>query len=352
MNACRVAIAALALASSAAGDDDDAALWGDTEVKRTDFPHLDPETQELVAKVQREAAAKQAIIDNPELKGMIDKVMRGSKPPKAGGGDPQMAEMMAKLKQGNDVSPEAAATMLNKDEGKPGPNMDDVGGEGWSTMNMPAMPGQDAPLPPLDRCDACFVVWQSLADVLRLESKLFKDQTSVLQGGRLDGNGRRKGTSHDYKTSETRTTRVLGRVCDLAGAYRYNDQGNYWVKNRTLAAWFEEGRALPVLGRAKSNREELRMKLTTYCGETLEDQEEALAKFVVEDGVDDDGRQAFCGGVVKDCRESAFEEYAKRQSISNLLSGIDDPGDPMHKPKPEMRKKKRKRKKKAAADEL
>ena len=89
-----------------------------------------------------------------------------------------------------------------------------------------------------------------------------------------------------------------------------------------------------------------------YCGETFEDQEEALAKFVVEDGVDDDGRQAFCGGVVKDCRESAFEEYAKRQSISNLLSGIDDPGDPMHKPKPEMRKKKRKRKKKAAADEL
>ena len=36
--------------------------------------------------------------------------------------------------------------------------------------------GDDDPLPPLDKCDACFVLWRSLEGVLDAEPKMDKDR--------------------------------------------------------------------------------------------------------------------------------------------------------------------------------
>ena len=92
--------------------------------------------------------------------------------------------------------------------------------------------GDDDPLPPLDKCDACFVLWRSLEGVLAAEPKMDKDRTDVLAGGRLDSRGARTGTKHSYATSEVRATRLIERVCELVNAFRYNAQGAYWVRAR------------------------------------------------------------------------------------------------------------------------
>ena len=92
--------------------------------------------------------------------------------------------------------------------------------------------GDDDPLPPLDKCDACFVLWRSLKGVLEAEPRMDKDRTDVLAGGRLDSRGAQTGTKHSYATSEVRATRLLERVCELVNAFRYNAQGAYWVRAR------------------------------------------------------------------------------------------------------------------------
>ena len=64
-------------------------------------------------------------------------------------------------------------------------------------------------------------------------------------------------------------------------------------------------------------------------------------------GLDDAGRAAFCSATRKDCRGDAVEEAAKRQSIADILSGIND--DP---PAAPAKRKRRKKKKKPVAAEL
>ena len=67
---------------------------------------------------------------------------------------------------------------------------------------------------------------------------------------------------------------------------------------------------------------------------------------MIDGGLDDAGRAAFCSVTRKDCRSDAVEEAAKRQSIADILAGIGD--NPPAAPK----KRKRKKKKKPAAAEL
>ena len=63
-------------------------------------------------------------------------------------------------------------------------------------------------------------------------------------------------------------------------------------------------------------------------------------------GLNEAGRAAFCSATRKDCRGDAVEEAAKRQSIADILSGIND--DPPAAPK----KRRKRKKRKAAAAEL
>ena len=67
---------------------------------------------------------------------------------------------------------------------------------------------------------------------------------------------------------------------------------------------------------------------------------------MIDGGLDDAGRAAFCSTTRKDCRGDAVAEAQKRQGIADLLAGIGD--DPPAAPK----KRRKKRKKKAAAAEL
>ena len=93
--------------------------------------------------------------------------------------------------------------------------------------------------------------------------------------------------------------------------------------------------------------DELRVSLVNYCSATVEDHEEIITKLLLDGGLDDAGRAAFCSGTRKDCRGDAVEEAAKRQSIADILSGIND--DP---PAAPTKKRRRKKRKKAAAAEL
>ena len=99
------------------------------------------------------------------------------------------------------------------------------------------------------------------------------------------------------------------------------------------------------LGRLPTD--ELRVSLVNYCATTVEDHEDELTTILLDGGLDDAGRAAFCAATRKDCRSDAVEEAAKRKSIADILSGIND--DPPAAPK---KKRKRRRKRKAAAAEL
>ena len=224
------------------------------------------------------------------------------------------------------------------------------------TQKKPQMPkinrndglGDDDPLPPLDKCDACFVLWRSMEGVLEAEPKMDKDRTDVLAGGRLDSRGAQTGTTHSYATSEVRATRLVERVCELVNAFRYNAQGAYWVRDKSLVAAFEAGKPLAKPGHGRLPTDELRVSLVNYCSTVVEDHEEELTELLLSGGLDDAGRAAFCAATRKDCRGDAVEEAAKRQSIADILAGIGD--DPPAAPK--KRRKRRKKKKKPVAAEL
>ena len=209
--------------------------------------------------------------------------------------------------------------------------------------------GDDDPLPPLDKCDACFVLWRSLEGVLDAEPRMDKDRTDVLAGGRLDSRGAQTGTKHSYATSEVRATRLIERVCELVNAFRYNAQGAYWVRDKGLVAAFEAGKALSKPGHGRLPTDELRVSLVNYCSTTVEDHEEELTELLLSGGLDDAGRAAFCSVTRKDCRSDAVEAAAKRQGIADILAGIND--DPPAAPA-KKRRRRRKKKKKAAAGEL
>ncbi|CAH0366145.1 unnamed protein product [Pelagomonas calceolata] len=224
-------------------------------------------------------------------------------------------------------------------------------------IKQPAMPkinrndglGDDDPLPPLDKCDACFVLWRSMEGVLEAEPKMDKDRTDVLAGGRLDSRGAQTGTKHSYATSEVRAARLVERVCEFVNVFRYNAQGAYWVRDKALVAAFEAGKALPKprqLGRLPTD--ELRVSLVNYCSTTVEDHEDEIMALLLAGGLGDAGRAAFCSGTRKDCRGDAVEAAAKRQGIADILAGINDepPAAPAKK------KRRRKKKKKPVAAEL
>ena len=70
--------------------------------------------------------------------------------------------------------------------------------------------------------------------------------------------------------------------------------------------------------------------------------EEELTQRLLDGGLDDAGRARFCSATRKDCRGDAVEEAAKRQSIADILSGINDdpPAAPAKKRRPRKKKKK------------
>ena len=79
----------------------------------------------------------------------------------------------------------------------------------------------------------------------------------------------------------------------------------------------------------------------------MEDHEDEITTILLAGGLNEAGRAAFCAATRKDCRGDAVEEAAKRQSIADILSGIND--DP---PAAPAKKRRRKKKSKAAAAEL
>ena len=121
------------------------------------------------------------------------------------------------------------------------------------------------------------------------------------------------------------------------------------MRDKGLVAAFEAGKALPKprqLGRLPTD--ELRVSLINYCSTVVEDHEDELTTILLDGGLDDAGRAAFCSGTRKDCRGDAVEEAAKRQGIADLLAGIND--DPPAAPK--KKKRRRKMKKKPVAEDL
>ena len=129
------------------------------------------------------------------------------------------------------------------------------------------------------------------------------------------------------RRSEVRATRLVERVCEFVNAFRYNAQGAYWVRDKALVAAFEAGKALARPGHGRLPTDELRVSLVNYCSTVVEDHEEELTELLLSGGLDDAGRAAFCSGTRKDCRGDAVEEAAKRQSIADILSGVNPCGN-------------------------
>ncbi len=64
------------------------------------------------------------------------------------------------------------------------------------------------------------------------------------------------------------------------------------------------------------------MSLVNYCATTVEDHEEELTKLLLDGGLNEAGRAAFCSVTRKDCRGDAVAEAAKRQGVADILSGV------------------------------
>ena len=100
--------------------------------------------------------------------------------------------------------------------------------------------------------------------------------TDVLAG--TSSPGRRRGRS-TARTSEVRAARLVERVCELVNAFRYNAQGAYWVRDKSLVAAFEAGKALAKPGHGRLPTDELRVSLVNYCSTVVEDHEDELTEF-------------------------------------------------------------------------
>ena len=120
-----------------------------------------------------------------------------------------------------------------------------------------------------------------------------------------------------------------------------------WVRDKSLVAAFEAGKTLAKPGHGRLPTDELRVSLVNYCSTVVEDHEEALTNLLLDGGLNEAGRAAFCSVTRKDCRGDAVEAAAKRQGIADLLAGIND--DP---PAAPTKKRRRKKKKKPVAAEL
>ena len=118
------------------------------------------------------------------------------------------------------------------------------------------------------------------------------------------------------------------------------------MRDKGLVAAFEAGKALATPGHGRLPTDELRVSLVNYCSTTVEDHEEDITKLLLDGGLNEAGRAAFCSGTRKDCRGDAVEEAQKRQSIADILAGIND--DPPAAPA----KKRKRKKRKAVAGEL
>ena len=119
------------------------------------------------------------------------------------------------------------------------------------------------------------------------------------------------------------------------------------MRDKGLVASFEAGKALAKPGHGRLPTDELRVSLVNYCSKTVEDHEEELTKILLDGGLNEAGRAAFCAVTRKDCRGDAVAEAEKRQGIADILSGIND--DP---PAAPAKKRRRKKKKKPVAAEL
>ena len=120
------------------------------------------------------------------------------------------------------------------------------------------------------------------------------------------------------------------------------------MRDKGLVAAFEAGKALPKprqLGRLPTD--ELRVSLVNYCATVVDDNEDDITRLLLDGGLNEAGRAAFCSATRKDCRGDAVAEAQKRQGIADLLAGIGD--DP---PAAPAKNRRRKKKRKAAAAEL
>ncbi len=124
------------------------------------------------------------------------------------------------------------------------------------------------------------------------------------------------------RRSEVRAARLVERVCEFVNVFRYNAQGAYWVRDKALVAAFEAGKALAMPGHGRLPTDELRVSLVNYCATTVEDHEEELTKLLLDGGLNEAGRAAFCSVTRKDCRGDAVAEAAKRQGVADILSGV------------------------------
>ena len=129
------------------------------------------------------------------------------------------------------------------------------------------------------------------------------------------------------RRSEVRAARLVERVCEFVNVFRYNAQGAYWVRDKALVAAFEAGKALAMPGHGRLPTDELRVSLLNYCATTVEDHEDEITQLLLAGGLDDAGRAAFCSVTRKDCHGDAVAEAAKRQSIADILSGVNPCGN-------------------------
>ena len=100
------------------------------------------------------------------------------------------------------------------------------------------------------------------------------------------------------------------------------------MRDKGLVAAFEAGKALPKprqLGRVPTD--ELRVSLVNYCSTVVEDHEDEITTILLDGGLNEAGRAAFCSVTRKDCRGDAVAEAAKRQGIADILSGVKPRGN-------------------------
>ena len=216
----------------------------------------------------------------------------------------------------------------------------------------------------LDRCDACCVVLEALAETLNLEHQ-DEDRQDILSGGRLDSTGKRQGKMIEYEKSEFRSSHLLEQMCRVVSTFSKEPGAPLFLRNQTLAASFKFGAsfeassAQAVFSAAPKTVEERDAReLRVYCDSLVEEHEESLARIIFDGTVESvETREAVCVHLAESaCGDRAaldvmWERCANAKAERVEIQSQGDMTDGNKKPA-ERATKRRKKAKKAKSDPL
>lgn len=181
-----------------------------------------------------------------------------------------------------------------------------------------------------DECDGCFVVFESLAQVLRTEHEdrrvpsrfrldtqdSFGDEAAPRHANAV---GRREVS---YAAADPdRASFLLGKVCGVASTFYATKKSGHWIQNETRAADLAAYDAGDRDDPPAAATDDAGARLAAYCAESVAEERAALLDAMAADTIVDVsssdasavGRMGVCKNVLRSCETDKELDKAQRR---------------------------------------